>query len=53
MPTLKEKGLFKRRCLSSPHGLERHSQSVQPTVDSTSKKVVERLVDQEKLSIDP
>ena len=40
-------------CLNSLDGLERHSPSVQPTVDSTSEKGAERLVDQEKLSIDP
>ena len=39
--------------LNSPDGLETHSPSVQPTVDSTSEKGAERLVDQEKLSIDP
>ena len=52
-PTLKEKGLFKGECLNSPKGLERHSPSEQPTVDSTLEKGAERLVDQEKLSIDP
>ena len=53
-PTLKEKWLFKGgECLNSPDGLERHSPSVQSTVDSTSQKGAERLVDQEGLSIDP
>ena len=52
-PTLKEKELFKGECLNSPKGLERHSPSEQTTVDSTLEKGTERLVDQEKLSIDP
>ena len=54
MPHFKRKRAVQRgECLNSPKGLERHSPSVQPTVDSTSEKGAERLVDQEKLSIDP
>ena len=41
------------KCLNSPDGLERHSPPKQPTMDSTTDKGAERLVDQEKLSIDP
>ena len=54
MPHFKRKRAVQRgKCLNSPDGLKRHSPSVQPTVASTSEKEAERLVDQEKLSIDP
>ena len=54
----RKRALQRRECLNSPDGLERHSQSVQPTdgnPDFTSEeKGVKILVDQEKLSsIDP
>ena len=50
---LKRKRAVQGGCLNSPKGLRRHSPSEQPTVDSTLGKGTERLVDQEKLSIDP
>ena len=55
MPHFKRKGAVQRgECLNSPDGLQRHSPSVQPTVDSTSEKGREGLVGQKKLSsIDP
>ena len=53
MPYFKRKRAVQRgECLNSPDGLERHSPSVQSMVDSSSEKGAERLVDQEKLSID-
>ena len=51
--TLKEKGQLRGECLNSPKGLERHSPSEQTTVDSTLENRAKRLVDQEKLSVDP
>ena len=53
-PTLKEKKTVQTgECLNSPVGLERHSPSEQPTIDSTSEKGAERLVYQDKEPIDP
>ena len=49
----RKRAVQRGECLNSPDGLERHSPSVQPTVNSTSEKGEERWVDQEKLSIDP
>ena len=40
-------------CLNSPDGLERHSPSEQTTMDSTTEKGAERLVDKENSYIDP
>ena len=49
----RKRAVQRGECLNSPDGLERHSPSVQPTVDSTSQKRTQRLVDQEKLTLDP
>ena len=40
-------------CLNSPNGLERHSPSEQPSIDSTIEKGAERLIDKENSYIDP
>ena len=54
MPHFKRKRAVQTgECLNSPKGLESHSPSEQPTLDSTTEKGAEILVDQEKLSIDP
>ena len=40
-------------CLNSPKGLERHSPSEQTTLDSTTDKGPEKLVDKKNSYIDP
>ena len=53
MPHFKRKKAVQTgECLNSPDGLKRHYPSEEPTIDSTSEKGAERLVDQEKLPID-
>ena len=50
--TLKDKGLLQGGCLNSPSGLERHSPTVQPTVEiesTTEEKEADILVRQTKL----
>ena len=39
--------------LNSPKGLERHSPSDQPTIDSTAEKGANKLADKRNSSIDP
>ena len=54
MPHFKRKRAVQTgECLNSPDGLERHTPSEQHTIDSTSEKGAERLVDQDKEPIDP
>ena len=54
MPHFKRKGAVQTgESLNSPDGLERHSPSKQPTIDSTSEKGAEGLVDQDKEPIEP
>ena len=54
MPHFKRKRAVQTgECLNSPKGLERHSPSEQPTLDSTIEKGTEKLVDKKNSSIDP
>ena len=54
MPHFKRKrAVQKGECLNSPKGLERHSPSEQTTLDSTTEKGAERLVDKKNSYIDP
>ena len=54
MPHFKRKrAVQKGECLNSPNGLERHSPSEQPTIDTTTEKGAGRLVDKRNSYIDP
>ena len=54
MPHFKrERAAQKGECLNSHAGLERHSPSEQPTMNSTTEKGAERLVDKENSYFDP
>ena len=54
MPHFKrQRAVQKGECLNSPKGLERHSPSEPATLDSTTEKGAERLVDKKNSYIDP
>ena len=54
MPHFKRKRAVQTgECLNSHNGLERHSPSEQTTMNTTTEKGAERMVDQEKHFTDP
>ena len=54
MPHFKRKRAVQTgECLNSPKGLERHSPSDQPTIDSTAEKGADKLAEKRNSSIDP
>ena len=54
MPHFKRKRAVQTgECLNSPKGLERHSPSDQPTIDTTAEKGTNKLANKRNSSIDP